>query len=201
MPIFKSSIDSLVAAVNNRGGLAKSNRFEFTCSLPFELRGLLRSNDLRDITVFCENVNFPGIQLETTDYDGAGNWQTSRRKIVYGYTHGENEITMQFQLTNDFFIHRCFKEWIDSVVNTGKYTSNLIAYEADYRGEADLSILDVNDKPIRNIHFYGIFPVTLGELELNSGTDDILKVQVTMAYEQCSYVDLGVAPIDTTENG
>lgn len=193
MPVFKSTISSLIASVNGRGGFAKANRFEFSCYPPAAI-GLL-SNNIRDITIFCENVNFPGTQLETTDYDGAGNWRTSRRKIPYGYTHGENEITLQFQLTNDFFIHECFKQWIDSIVDTSRFTTNLLAYEDDYKGEADLSILDVNDNPIKSVHLSGIFPVTLGELELNSGTDDILKVQVTMAYEQCSYFNL------TTENG
>lgn len=177
MPLNDSSIDRLITAFKKHDGAAKSNRFEFICTPPVSVADPAL---VRDMSIFCESVTLPGIQTETLDYDGVI-WQTNRRKIAYAFSHGENMLNVTFILSGNMFIHKMFCDWSNLVVDR---ETNLVKYEDEYKSDASIMVYDQADQLKYQVDLQGIFPITVPDLELNSSTEDILKLPVVIAFER-----------------
>ena len=186
-------IDKLKATISKKGGVAKQNRFNvfFTPpkgSLinkdPSTLIGTIASggglknliNDPRDISLLCESAVLPGRQINTVEYQ-----DTDRiKKQVNGVI--DEDVTLSFILTNDYYIKNMFDNWTGLVFDSDNYRAG---YKNDF--VTDVIIQQINHKniPIYGVKLENAFPTTLTAVTLdNNAENTIQKFSVTLSYDK-----------------
>ncbi len=171
---MSSSITSFKNAIMRNKGFARPNRFHI------EITAVPNGSDIntRDLAFLCESVNLPGKQITTTDYEIG-----TRRalKIPTGYI--EDDVTMTFNLTNNYLVKNAIDSWMKSIINIDSYL--LEANEAVYKKDINISQLDENDKSVYKVRLEKAFPITLNSIELDANTESaVQKVTVVFTYDK-----------------
>lgn len=165
-------VEKLKSEIGKRG-LANPNRFQAYISIPGFVIDKIRDFDMRSLNVLCESVNFPGKQIESLDYSMYRN----NLKIPSGYIN--DEVSMTFRLTEDFFVKRVFDVWQAGIVRPKNYKAR---YYNDYVKDIVVAHEDKNDKEQYSIKIINAYPITVGAIEKsNESTDSALRLTVTFA--------------------
>ena len=189
------SIERLKSLISKKGGLAKANRFNVMFTPPtqsllnLDLQGMISSaisgnfnaknlvNDPRDISLLCDSVVIPGKQISTLDY------QTTKNSVKIPYGYVQDDVSLGFLLTNDYYMKTIFDKWINSIVDLDKYC---VAYKDDITCDVVIQQLDEQDVPIYGVKLEGAYPVSMSEVALsNESTSQIQKMNVSFAYDKC----------------
>ena len=194
------SIDNLKSIISKKGGLAKTNRFLVIFTPPTQpllnlslnsvvgkltkgdnpLKNLI--NNPRDIAFLCESVNLPGRQIATTDYTA----QKQTVKIPNGFI--DEDVSMSFILTNDFFMKEVFDTWMSGIVDTNSYT---LGYKSDFQADITIQALNEDDIPTYSITLINAYPIAMGSIELDNNTENgYLKLPITFAYDRYTEKDI-----------
>ena len=205
-----NSIDNLKAVISKKGGLAMQNRFQifFTPPTANSVKSLLNQDigsligdlaknaisggsaknlipDPRDISILCEAVSFPGRQISTIDYIA------ERQGIKVPYSVINEDVSMTFLLTNDYFIKKMFDAWSTGIFDVEKYRAG---YKKDFVTDIVIQQLDQNNVPVYSVRLEGAFPTTISAVNLDNNSENtIQKMTVTMSYE--NYIPEGL--VDT----
>jgi len=187
------SIDQLKATISKKGGLSQANRFNvmFTPpqgsllnSDPATLIGGLVSggglsnviNDPRDISLLAESVNLPSSQITTLDHIA------EKQTVKIPYAVIQEEVTMTFLLTNDYYIKNMFDKWGQSIVDLETYR---VAYKKDIVTDVVIQQLNKQNIPIYGVKLENAFPTTIGGVALsNESADTPNKLTVTFSYDK-----------------
>lgn len=187
------SIDQLKATISKKGGLSQANRFNvmFTPprgsllnSDPATLIGGLASggglsnivNDPRDISLLAESVNLPSSQITTLDHIA------ERQSVKIPYAVIQEEVTMTFLLTNDYYIKNLFDKWGQSIIDLETYR---VAYKKDIVTDVVIQQLNKQNIPIYGVKLENAFPTTIGGVALSNETADTPnKLTVTFSYDK-----------------
>ena len=187
------SIDQLKATISKKGGLSQANRFNvmFTPpqgsllnSDPATLIGGLASggglsnvvNDPRDISLLAESVNLPSSQITTLDHIA------EKQSVKIPYTVIQEEVTMTFLLTNDYYIKNMFDKWGQSIIDLETYR---VAYKKDIVTDVVIQQLNKQNIPIYGVKLENAFPTTIGGVALsNESADTPNKLTVTFSYDK-----------------
>ena len=188
------SIDDLKSSIKSHGGLVMQNRFNVIFNPPTQAllntnpAGLVNSflaggglksfiNDPRDLSLLAISTSLPGRQLVTAEH------QTFREQKKYVQSFIDEDITMEFLVTQDFYIKTIFDNWQKIVFDTDKYAAN---FKKEY--VADVIIQQVDKE--RNLPLYGVklinaFPTSIGALSLsNESADTPQRFSVTLSYDR-----------------
>lgn len=187
------SIDQLKATISKKGGLSQANRFNvmFTPpqgsllnSDPATLIGGLASggglsnvvNDPRDISLLAESVNLPSSQITTLDHIA------EKQSVKIPYAVIQEEVTMTFLLTNDYYIKNMFDKWGQSIIDLETYR---VAYKKDIVTDVVIQQLNKQNIPIYGVKLENAFPTTIGGVALSNETADTPnKLTVTFSYDK-----------------
>ena len=187
------SIDQLKATISKKGGLSQANRFNvmFTPpqgsllnSDPATLIGGLASggglsnvvNDPRDISLLAESVNLPSSQITTLDHIA------EKQSVKIPYAVIQEEVTMTFLLTNDYYIKNLFDKWGQSIIDLETYR---VAYKKDIVTDVVIQQLNKQNIPIYGVKLENAFPTTIGGIALsNESADTPNKLTVTFSYDK-----------------
>ena len=201
------NIDSMKSTINRRGGIARPNRFGVYISHPSKsMNSLLQFNpatllsnlisgdgvhagdfiqDPRDMFILCRSVTLPGKRISTTE--ATHNHNLSKKP----YSAATDEVTMNFLLTNDYYIKKYFDMWQEMIIDTsGEH------YKAFYKSEycSDVTIQQLssgNDVvPGYSIKLENAYPIQVGAVELSSEGEGILEVSITWEYDNFRSVGL-----------
>lgn len=187
------SIDQLKATISKKGGLSQANRFNvmFTPpqgsllnTNPATLIGGLASggglsnvvNDPRDISLLAESVNLPSSQITTLDHIA------EKQSVKIPYAVIQEEVTMTFLLTNDYYIKNLFDKWGQSIIDLETYR---VAYKKDIVTDVVIQQLNKQNIPIYGVKLENAFPTTIGGIALsNESADTPNKLTVTFSYDK-----------------
>lgn len=189
------SVDTLKAAIQNKGGIARTNRFNVIMTPPTQsllninkevLVGQLLSGDVpsvkslisdpRDISLLCQSVSIPSRNISTLDY--VSNAQSNK----FPYTHIDEDIEMTFILTNDYYIKSLFDGWLSSIIDVDNYS---IGYKNDYSTDVIIQQLNIDNIPVYGVKLEKAFPIGISAIELDNTTEnDFAKVTVSFAYDK-----------------
>jgi len=213
----ESTIGRVMGAIAQGEGFAKPNRFLVDFVLPrgvnaesvdlgdgeqeilFEeevanstLNGQMQVNTeiQRGLRAFCESVEMPGRNLNTTDFRTYG----PKREIVYGHSYS-GEVTLTFY-SDKFLRQRTFFEmWQRAAFDEG--TNNVHFYD-EYVGAIRVYQLGAfaenndRDRISYGVHLYECFPKAINAMNYSQGAnDEIQKVSVTFAFRNWSNLTLG----------
>jgi len=205
-----AGIDTLKASISRRGGMAKANRFSVFISHPSKGVNLINTDlnsllgqaatrllngqsptlksffeDPRDIFLFCESVTMPGRQIATNDFF------TGMKAIKKPYAYLNDDVTMTFNLTNDYYIRDYFKTWVDSIFPyTGE--ARKIAYKREYCTDIIVQQLGANDWiPAKSVVLKNAYPTTISSINLSNTADNsIAQISITFTFDD--WEDQGV---------
>jgi len=110
-------------------------------------------------------------------------------------------LTLSFILTDDMFIKKVFDMWMDDIFALtganieGKMMQNVLQYPEQYCGSFSIKKLatnlssNVENPAITTIDDYHVeimeaFPKQINPITLTYGSQDIMKLQVVMAYSR-----------------
>lgn len=131
--------------------------------------------DPRDISILCESVNLPGRQITTIDY------QADRQAIKIPYSAINEDVTMSFILTNDYYMKKLFDSWLSGVFDMKRYRAG---YKKDFTTDVVIQQLNQQNIPVYGVRLEGAFPVTVSSINLDNNSENtIQKLNVTLSYE------------------
>lgn len=189
---MSSSITDFKSAILRNGGFARPNRFEIEIS---QIPGW--SGETRDLKFLCETVNLPGKQITTLDYDIG-----TRRplKIPTGYI--EDDVTMVFNLTNNYMVKVALDKWMEQIVDVDSY---LVWYDSSYKRDITIAQLDEKNEKIYSVQLRKAYPITVNSIDLDSNSEStVQKATVVFTYDQLKiitgkYINF-IGDINTTRN-
>lgn len=177
---IQSTLDTLLSSINKRNGLARSNRFEVLFTLPEALLSLGNGGDnAREISLLAQSCTLPGRSIETLEYKSV----RQRVRIPTGYS--QEDITMTFLLTNDYFAKRIFDRWINASVDQETYR---ILYDNYYTSTIQINQLDLEDKVIYSVKLLKAWPISYESITLDNGAEnESIKLSVTFTYDDFEF--------------
>jgi len=188
----KGGIDALRAGIQKHGGVAKQNRFQTIFTPPsqtllnknsqeviggvisgnFDIKQLV--NDPRDISLLTTRAAFPSWNIATFDYQSSGQVD----KFPYTFIH--EDLTLSFLVTNDYYIKKMFDTWMNGIINISSHTTS---YKGDYTTDIVVAQLNAQHIPVYSYKFTKAFPVIMTAMEFDQGSTDLVKFDVTFAYD------------------
>ena len=131
--------------------------------------------DPRDISILCESVSLPGRQITTIDYTA------ERQAIKVPYSVINEDISMTFILTNDYYMKKMFDAWATGIFDVEKYRAG---YKKDFVTDVIIQQLNQQNIPIYSVRLEGAFPVTISAINLDNNSENtVQKMTVTLSYE------------------
>ncbi len=188
------SIDTIKSVISKKGGLAPQNRFQVIFAPPavsllnlnpenivgsiisggFSIQNLI--NDPRDISILCSKATLPGRTISTFDAD----MHVQQNK--YPQTFIDEEVSMTFRLTNDYYIKNMFETWMSGIFDTESYR---VGFKSDYSVDVVIQQLNQKNIPVYGVRMEKCFPTNLSAVELdNAANDTMQEVTVTWAYDK-----------------
>ena len=188
------SIDSIKSVISKKGGLAPQNRFQVIFAPPavsllnlnpenivgsiisggFSIQNLI--NDPRDISILCSKATLPGRTISTFDAD----MHVQQNK--YPQTFIDEEVSMTFRLTNDYYIKNMFETWMSGIFDTESYR---VGFKNDYSVDVVIQQLNQKNIPVYGVRMEKCFPTNLSSVELDNTADNTMQeVTVTWAYDK-----------------
>ena len=188
------SIDTLKSVIGKKGGLAPGNRFNVIFAPPavsllnlnpenivgsiisggFSIANLI--NDPRDISILCTKATLPGRTVSTFDH------QDAVQQNKYPQTYLDEEVSMTFRLTNDYYIKNMFETWMSGIFDTESYR---VGFKKDYSVDVVIQQLNQKNIPVYGVKMEKCFPTNLSSVELDNTADNTMsEVTVTWAYDK-----------------
>ena len=197
MPAGFKQAEHFVSAINKHKGPAKANKYLFTGPYGQPAKGIADELgiDLNDFKFMCDATNLPGRNLATTEFRTGS--------VSKSYVHSNNfnpTMTLSFILTDDMFIKKLFDMWMDDIVSLtdakleGGMVQNILTYPNMYRGSFGIKKLASNlssnvtggstSIDDYNVEIMEAFPKQINPVTLTYGSQDVIRLQVVMAYSR-----------------
>ena len=182
----------IMSGFHTENGYAVPNRFEVIITPPPKMgaitvynasHGSERGSDVRSISLRCESVNLPGLNLNTlTDSNIYG----PSREIVDGVTYAE-DIAMVFQASGGLEERGFFEEWQKQAFDPATWD---IGYYHDYVSDIDLYLLNRKNERRFGLKLREAFPKTIGPTALSqNANNEIIKISVSFAFRYWETLD------------
>jgi len=176
-------LNELLGTYHSSDGIAKPSRYEVILLPPAgnnsPMGGLLRSlvgtNTARETSLKCENISFPGRNIDTTPDT---NIYGPTREIATGYSYAE--INATFQCSSDLKEKRFFETWQRLSYNPETWS---MGYYDDYTGGVQIYQLDEQDNRKYGVELIDAFPKNIGAQTLDySAINQQQKIQIGFSY-------------------
>jgi len=169
-----AEIKEFVASVKNNG-LSRTNRYAvmFT-NIPWAEGQLLRNT-----TMLCEQVQLPGTNFNTSDTRTFGEVRKAPYERLY------EDINMSFYVDIDMSVKTFFDFWMNQIQDPVSRNFN---YYDNYKSDIVIEVQDIQNKTRYNMMLREAFPKSIGAIQLDYNSKDIMKMSVNFAYK---YYDVG----------
>ena len=157
--------------MKSHAGPALGNRFQV--ELPS-----FSGASTEDLTFFCKTTNLPGQQVLTQErIIGITN-----QKVAYGYAN--DDVSMSFIMTNDYFIKNYFTNWQDLCIVKEQGTAHHYPnYKTEYVRDVKIMQLDKNSNITYTCDLIDAFPTTVNAIQLGDDSGNaILELTVELSY-------------------
>ena len=170
------STTGLRSILEKHGGFSRGHKFKVTFSNP-----PITSTNLRNLQLLCETASFPTRSAATSEHQIYG----PVYQIPYRFTY--TEISMNFMLTEDFFVKDFFDKWQEKIVDS---TTGDLGYYEDYVSDIVISKYSANDIEMETSGDYQItileaFPSIIGEVQFgHSLGNEVQRLPVTFLFKK-----------------
>ena len=172
-------LNEVLAGYRSKDGIARPSRYEVIVtpprgspSNPFSAE---LSKSVRDVSLKCENITFPGRNIDTTPDT---NIYGPTREIATGFSFGE--VSGRFQMSSDMREKLFIEAWQKQSFNPQTWS---MGYYSDYTGSMEIYQLDMQDKRTYGVKLWECFPKAIAQQALDyATTDQQQKLDVTFSY-------------------
>jgi hypothetical protein len=167
-----STLNDFIAQVKTIG-MARTNRFRVILTPPSKLPQL-GVEGLKNILLFCDQVQIPGLNLATIQNRTYGEF----REVPYEKLYGD--IQMSFYVDNNLTVKGLFDDWMNLIQSPG---SRNFEYYDNYTSSMQIEVLDTNDRLRHRTYIYEAYPKTISPIQMDYASKDVMKLQVNMQYK------------------
>lgn len=187
--------------------VATTNHFEYSIrAFPTTLlqyvqqrEPLLTTNFLtRELGLLCKGAEIPGATFATAQVKG--NYMGITQK--YAHTRIFTDTTLTFMVDSQYRVMKFFQLWQEYIASGGEVSRDKKAYYARMRypdsyksSQMVLSKFDRDHFQKMDYTFINAFPVNLVPTSVDYGTNKVLEIGVTFAYDR--YVVGTISSLDT----
>ena len=155
------------------GGGARPNLFQVTIDNPVDRGSFLKTSfmvqaaQIPEATLGQATVNYFGRQVKLAGNRTFPDW------------------TVTIMNDEDFLVRDGMERWSNAINGLeSNLRSAALATTAQYKTNATVTQFGKQGNPIRTYNFVGIFPITVGSITLDWGTNDAVETfDVTFAYD------------------
>jgi hypothetical protein len=133
------------------------------------------TNQYRKMMLFCEAVQLPGLNVNTTPIRTFG----EVREMPYEMNY--DPITLSFYVDGNMVIKGIFDEWILSVHNIN--TRNFNYYNNYTADVVKIFVEDLTNRPKYIVGLYEVYPKTVSAVQMGYDQKDVMKLSVSFAYK------------------
>ena len=155
------------------GGGARPNQFKVTMPFPGYAQV---GGEIEDLAFLCRATVIPSMTVGNINVPFRG------RQIKIAGDRTFEDWTVTVLNDTDFKLRNAFERWQNGINNM---TDNEgLTNPVDYQVDAFVDHLDRNGSTIKSYTLRGLYPVSVGSIELNYETNDVLEeFQTTFAYQ------------------
>jgi hypothetical protein len=165
----RKPIQEFVSQVKS-GGLARTNRYAVLFTPPAGVS----SASLQKIMLFCDQVQLPGANFSTVQNRTFGEFREVPYEKIY------DNINMSFYVDTDMKVKELFDNWQTIISNPLTRTYN---YYNNYITNMVIEVQDLNDKTRYSVTLWECYPKTIGSIQLDYNSKDVMKISVGMQYK------------------
>jgi hypothetical protein len=165
-------IDKFISQIKTRG-LARTNRYRV--DIPFPMGGMwgVDRDSAEVTTLLCDSVQIPGVNIATIPSRFYG----EVREMPYEKAF--DAVTMTFFVDSNMQVKTAFDRWMASIVDPLNRT---IGYYSDYTRDLEVHVENVDGSTPMTIKLFEAYPKTVGSVQLDSASRDVMKLSVTWQY-------------------
>lgn len=163
-----SKLNDFISQVKTNG-LARTNRYVVYFNLPWE-----SDSALRDVLLFCDQVQLPGTNYNTADMRTFGETRKAPYERLY------EDINMSFYVDKEMKNKIMFDYWLNQIQDP--WTRNFNYYD-DYVTDIVIEVQDLKDQSRYGIKLYEAYPKSIGAVQLDYAGKDVMKISVNFAYK------------------
>jgi hypothetical protein len=131
--------------------------------------------DARKLTAFAVSTSIPEYNLNVDEFE----FQGAKRKVVNGATF--SDWTVEFINDQVYSLRSKFLAWMSQAYDPHQ-NSNASPHSYKYDGVKVHQLSRIGEK-VQTYQFIGLFPKTLGQIELSQASNDYSKFTVTFSYD------------------
>jgi hypothetical protein len=161
------SLDQFIANVKS-SGLARTNRYSVFFNPPLQKR------DAQQVLLYCDQVQLPSLNFSTIQNRTFGEF----REVPYEKLFGD--ISMSFYVDTNMKVKLLFDKWMSYIQDPTTRTFN---YYDDYICDMVINVQDLNDSTQYEVKLFECYPKTMGAVQLDYASKDIMKLSITMQYK------------------
>jgi len=167
---MSSSLSNFKTRISENLGLARLNRFRVTFA---GIPGW--DGNVSDLSLLCDSAILPTRTISTTEYS----LHRHTIKVPTGYT--ENDISITFNLTQNYLAKKALDAWMNSIIDIENYR---LKYDIDYRRDITVEQLDTSDNVVYSITAYDAFPTEIEDIEFTNDSEEIAQITATFSYSR-----------------
>ena len=164
------NIAQFVALINQKGGVAKTNRFRINITLPTDI--IIDKG--KHLSLLCESISFPNKTIQSIEFSSYRN----PIKIPIGFSN--EDVTAVFHLTNDYYIRTIFDNWMSRIINNETY---ILSYDKQFKTDIEIIQLNEKDEDVYGVILKDAYPIFMNSVDLNnSTTNSTQKLSINFTY-------------------
>jgi hypothetical protein len=168
-----ATLNEFIATVAGEG-LMRTSRFAVMFTLPNAIVEGKYSRDLRKVLLYCDNINLPGITLETTAAKTFGESREMPHNKLF------DTMNMGFYVDNSMAVKLLFDNWMGAIQDPITRTFN---YYYDYTTDIVIDVFDIADKSRYQVTLYQCYPKALNPVQMDYSNKEVMKMVVSMNYK------------------
>lgn len=164
-----SPINDFISLVKYNG-LSRTNRYAVMFgNLPWADPFLTQNTVL-----FCDQIQLPGTNINTADLRTYGEVRKTPYERLY------EDINMSFYVDTDMSVKTFFDSWMEQIQNPGTRNFN---YYDNYTSDITIEVQDLQNNTRYNMKLFEAFPKSIGAVQMDYNSKDIMKLSVNFAYK------------------
>lgn len=176
-----------------KGALARNNRYAISFTPPTNVQKAylagVEPSTLRKTILFCDQVQLPGLNLSTVQNRTFGEFRETPYEKLF------DNITMSFYVDNDMRVKSLFDSWMASIQDP---ITRTFRYYDQYTSDMTIEVQDINDKSRYQCKLFECYPKTIGAVQMDYASKDVMKLSITMQYKYWTSEPKSVLPSNQT---
>jgi hypothetical protein len=154
-------------------GISRTNRYK----VEFRTPNNVNPDSLQKVLLFCDQVQLPGVSYASTPIRTFGELRESPYDRLF------ETCNLSFYVDTNMKVKRLFDSWINSIQNPISRNFN---YYSEYTTDIKIEVQDINDKTRYRLDLHECYPKSIGAIQLDYASKEVMKINVVMQYRNWS---------------